>query len=1387
MTELRRELRRLLAHPASTSKRLPPVLIEGETGTGKGLIASILHAQGPRAGASFVDVNCAAIPETLLEAELFGYERGAFTDARQAKAGLFQVAHRGTIFLDEIGLMPDALQVKLLKALEDRSVRRLGATHAEPADAWVIAATSEDLQAAIRSRRFREDLYHRLAVVTLRLPPLRERADDVLLLARHYLSKVCGDYGLAAKSLGRDAEAALRAYPWPGNVRELANLMERVALMADVEHIPASALRLPRSPRPVPAPNRPGDRIDDQLASIERDRIEEALRAESGNISRAAARLGLPRNTFRYRMVRHGRGEGSDAPRVAPPASGPPSAGVVPIPPGVRWQRTRITFLQAEVAPGDRRLEHEQTALIDRIAEKIRAFGGRILDLRPSGIVAAFGVDIVEDAARCAAHAALAAQRVDAPHPGSGGVRIALHTGEARVGRLGDQVELGADGRFAAQRILERMIASASGDRIVVSSPTKPFLERHFELKTTGTDAATLEIAGLIAAGAATTPFVSRDRELDLLARLLTQVEGGRGHAVLIVGDSGIGKTRLLAELERRTQDRATWLRGSAVSFGGALPFHPLIDLMKHALSVQPNDPDEVINDRINTITDAFGEDFRASVPFLRSLMSIDPDDPAVGRLDPKLRRVAMFEAVARFFHGMARIRPLVVVLEDLHWMDQATGEFLTLMTERLVAGRMLLCVTHRTGYLLPFTPAIFGTQLTLANVSRGDSAAIGSAVLGGATLSPDLQQLLAETTEGNPFFIEEVLRSLQEGNLLDVRNAEAGLSRPIRKIDVPQRVQDVLLGRMARLDQGPRELLGVAAVVGREFSRRVLERVLPETSPLDDWLGALRAAELIQTASVWPDVSYAFKHALTQEVAYDAQSAAERQALHARIGQAIEDINTDRLSEYAGVLAYHFFKAERWDKALAYQLAAAEQAERAFATREALALYEDALRAAERLGGGDGDPDTLIAIHDARARLYFVTSEFERSAAEGERILPLARLTNNRVKEAEALSTIGWASLWGRNCDAAIRYSRDALAVAEPADALAVQGRAQYTIGFAKAVTGALDESHVAIDRALTISSAVGDAVYQSLSLSAAGLLRNWAGDYAEAARLQAEGLALAERRGLLLPLLFSCFLRGLTLTGKGDYDEALAAFSDGLSLAERVGDEAIHHRLLNCLGWLYADLGDLEHAHALNEESARVGRRRGDPGTQPNAELNLAEILLSRGELDQAQDQYDGVFRYWKNPPSQWMRFRYSIRMFAGMGTLALVRGDLATARAHSAECLDLATRTGSRKNLIKAWRLAGEIARAERDQGSAEHHLRESRDLAAALGNPVQRWKSEIALGDFLQHTGRADEAQQAFGRAWSVMQQVRHSLGDDRLRQALEKNVDLRLVQRLVAGT
>ena len=203
-----------------------------------------MHQASVRRERPLIEVNFAAIPESLVEAELFGYERGAFTDARQSRPGLFQSAHGGFLFLDEVDSLPLATQAKLLTAIEQREVRRLGGTRAEPVDAWIVSATNTRLDAAVARREFRLDLYHRISAVVIEVPPLRARARDVLALAAAFLDCSCAEYGLAPKRLSEPAEAALLAHPWPGNVRELRNAIERAVLLADGEEITPALMGL---------------------------------------------------------------------------------------------------------------------------------------------------------------------------------------------------------------------------------------------------------------------------------------------------------------------------------------------------------------------------------------------------------------------------------------------------------------------------------------------------------------------------------------------------------------------------------------------------------------------------------------------------------------------------------------------------------------------------------------------------------------------------------------------------------------------------------------------------------------------------------------------------------------------------------------------------------------------------------------------------------------------------------------------------------------------------------------------------------------------------------------------------------------------------------------
>jgi two-component system response regulator AtoC len=326
MREVMRFVRRVAASEATT------ILLEGENGTGKDLIATTLHSLSTRQSEPFIAINCAAIPETLIESELFGYEKGAFTDARQQKRGLFELADRGTLFLDEIGEIPLTVQAKLLRVLEEQEFRRLGGTRDLRVNVRFIAATNKNLREAVREGAFRQDLYFRLNVIPIAIPPLRERPEDIIPLAEFFVSHYNERFKRHIEGLHPDAAALLRRYSWPGNVRELRNAVERAMILEEGSRIttgslpiaiadsdsarsvyadsPSHASATPHSPDPWETPDHKTAWDDDQgslsLEAQEIDLLRRALARAHGNQTQAARLLAITRDTLRYKMKKYG-------------------------------------------------------------------------------------------------------------------------------------------------------------------------------------------------------------------------------------------------------------------------------------------------------------------------------------------------------------------------------------------------------------------------------------------------------------------------------------------------------------------------------------------------------------------------------------------------------------------------------------------------------------------------------------------------------------------------------------------------------------------------------------------------------------------------------------------------------------------------------------------------------------------------------------------------------------------------------------------------------------------------------------------------------------------------------------------------------------------------
>jgi len=316
MVDLKHQIRQLIEAERNLVEGVPAsVLITGETGSGKDLVARAFHFDGPRAQGPFIELNCSAIPDHLLEAELFGYERGAFTDARERKMGLVEAADGGTLFLDEIGDMDISLQTKLLKLLEDRTVRRLGGLRDKLVNVRIIAATNHHLEQLINEGKFRSDLYYRLRVVQIDIPPLRDRGTDIIHLANHMLSQHAQRYRKNKKQISKATQMTLLGYSWPGNVRELRNMMEQAVLMINADLIEPHHLPLNKQLAVLEQPRLAADELRElasdkisnplDIVDMERRMVASALESTQGNVTRAAELLGLSRDTLRYRIEKY--------------------------------------------------------------------------------------------------------------------------------------------------------------------------------------------------------------------------------------------------------------------------------------------------------------------------------------------------------------------------------------------------------------------------------------------------------------------------------------------------------------------------------------------------------------------------------------------------------------------------------------------------------------------------------------------------------------------------------------------------------------------------------------------------------------------------------------------------------------------------------------------------------------------------------------------------------------------------------------------------------------------------------------------------------------------------------------------------------------------------
>ena len=1336
---VREQLGRLLRRQTD-ARRLPPILIQGETGTGKGLLARAIHRAGPRRDQPFVDVNCAAIPETLLEAEMFGFERGAFTDARQAKAGLLQAAHRGTIFLDEIGLLPEPLQAKLLKAIEEQVVRRLGSTRSEPIDVWILSATSQDLTVAAPARRFREDLYHRLAVLTVQLPPLRERGQDILRLAEGFLARVCADYRLPPKELDPEARAALLAYPWSGNVRELANVMERVALLSEAGTITAGALGLREVGPGVPRELAPGDLsvpLQDEVASVEQRRVRDALERMNWNISRAADLLGISRNKLRYRIRKHGLGP--EAPRGTPrkkrvraaePAPPAPVSSTPAVLPSLRWERRRLTLLRADlVPPGEGRPLADSTRPLEIFVEKLQGFGGRVEELSSRGIVAAFGIEPVEDAPRRAALSAMAILKaMEAEGHMSGGVRvkIGIDVAQLMVGRIGSAVQLEAEGKRRASGILDTLLAAGEADWIAVSTAAAPFLERRFDLMPAGAlEGAPVkayrlmgrERTGLGLRGRITR-FVGRNAELEYLRHRLAAAMTGQGQAVGIVGEPGIGKSRLLHEFRQSLADRdVTYLEGRCFSYSTAIPYVPVVELLRNNFRLSDADTPETIINKVRRSLGQIGMEPDEGAPYLLHLLGIREGTDPLSVLSPEAIKVRTFEILSEMTLRGSRPRPLILAVEDAHWIDTASEAYLASLLESMAGAPILLLMTYRPGYRPPGAEKSFATQMALPPLSQEDSRTVVHAVLQTEQVPDPLTQLILARAEGNPFFLEELARVV----------GEHGHHPPQA---VPETLQEVLLARIDRLPEDAKQLLQTASVLGREFSLRLLRAIWDPGPALDRQLRDLTRLEFLFLRSATAEPVYVFKHALTQQVAYDSLPLSQRQSLHAAAGRALETLHADRLERVYDRLAYHYSRTDETGKAIDYLMRFAVKAARASAHVEAVAALDEALAHASRLPDGPGRE---------RRRLEVILQQVPSITALGrfQEVLDLLLRERGRVERLGDPVVAGpWYFWLARtygvmgNAAGAVESVQRALEEATRCDDKATMGKAYYALAYENYWSG---QPQAGVEHGRQAVSLLEESEEHSwLGFAHWIVAANYSqlGEFEAALEAVARARSIGELTGDRRLLCTAAWNSGGIYAMQGEVEAGIEACQRALESSPDPVNRALAQGFL---GGCHLEKGDAARAIPLLEESVRQLGQFQVRQTQSWFLALLGEAYLLMGEIDRAAEFAGQGLRI-----GQDARYSFGVGWAQrALGRIARVGGQLKEAQNHLKEALRTFESVGARYHAGRTHLDLAELAHARGDEERAGAHLDAARRLFEGLKIPKYVERAEDYARQFGIH--------------------------------------------------
>ncbi len=823
------------------------------------------------------------------------------------------------------------------------------------------------------------------------------------------------------------------------------------------------------------------------------------------------------------------------------------------------------------------------------------------------------------------------------------------------------------------------------------------------------------------------TPFVGRERELELLLDGFERSKAGRGQAFSIWSEAGMGKSRLLYEFRKAVaNENVTFMEGKCLSYSRGVAYHPIIDLFKSSFDVQEGDGDSDITEKVKEGLKILGADEASCLPYLLELLSVKESGIDEIAMSPQSKKDRMVETMIRITLKGSELRPLIMAVEDLHWVDNSSEDVLRYLLERISGAKILLIFTHRPEYEHPFGGKSYYSQLTLNRFSNRGSLSMVRHLLDRAEIGRDLEEFILEKTEGVPFFIEEFVKALRNLKIIKRLENKYRIAKDIKGVTIPATIQDILMARIDSLSEEIKGLLQIGSVIGREFSYDLIKSVTGlSDAELHSHLSASREAELIYERGIYPQSTYIFKHALTQEVTYNSLLDKMKKAFHEKIGKAIEGLYPKRIQEYYELLAYHYANSANTNKAVEYLCRANRKAIKLHAFEEALAYFDDAMKLLGSLPETDENRKRQISLLLSQWFVFQLLLKLPEYYDFLTRYEPMALELENPGLLGAFYVRIG-------HCEWSFGYTQKAIQTATKGAELCEAGGN---------VRGAAD-AYVTVQWGHV-----------------------WKGDYDKAIALKEDILRKMEQQFILRWYVWAFCGASLAYGFLGLWDLAVKEGKAALQAADEYSDNSLISFAAYIISNAFANKWDLDRATRYAEIAFE---KAPTPADEAWAMFFLAWASCRAGEPQKGIETLAALL-----PTQRAVRFRptemYCV-MYLGEGYW--LAGEHDKARQTLKDALELAESCEYRFHVGWAQRLLGEIA-LKTDPPSAVPHFEKSIALLREI-----RAENELALtysgyGRFHKQQGNIEQARKYLTKSLEIFERLGTLVVPDKVRETLEE--------------